>query len=331
MAFLIRNTMAISTKEPVTLRCLSLNFIAKNIASVESLEGFPSEIAREIFNKCIDDNFKDFSNWIEQCIILRLFSEAYPKEFLISCKLTCIKTISELDYQIPIILSGLKQLDISGCSLGDSHDILPLLRTCKRLTSLSLSNNNLSYKGLRAVFGVQVIKSMKLEYLDVSANISINHIGITRYVTPLMSIDKIVVSVKLSDLKEWNTKLLCNSFRYQKLVPEKLCYFENEGWAARLIDYWHRTEKLYQRELEHQAGTSSNNRATKRKAAQNFYSKKVKREFSDHNLEIYKSLSEYTPVLYERTPTKIVCDRQNNKWPKLDDDDEYLSVLNMYQ
>ena len=223
----VRRELSITETKPSSLRSIALEFIAKNIISVDSLEGFPSEIGLEIFNKCVDDKFTDFSNWAEQSRIISLFVEAYPDEFLNSCKFTIPKIISELDYQIPFLIRYVHKLDISGCSLGDEHDILPLLKTCKRLKSLSLANNMLTYKGLRAVFGVKTHENMKLIYLDISNNYSISYLGLIRYVSSLKSVQQILVSVKRSDLKEWNEKLFDVNFCVRKMAPENKQIFVN--------------------------------------------------------------------------------------------------------
>ena len=178
-----------------TLRKISMTFICTNISLVDSFEGFPPEIAEEIFKNCVDMKFKDFTNWSEQSRIIELFTDGYPDDFLTSCNLSnSLITINEIDSQIPFLIRRLRALDLSGCSLGDSHVILPQLSSCKELRILSLADNNLTYKGLRIVLRTNQPENIKLQYLDIRRNFSISLIGITSYVTPIPSVQNIFIS-----------------------------------------------------------------------------------------------------------------------------------------
>ena len=320
-----------STK-PDTLRNLCIIFVTKHIEAVDSLESFPSDIAIEIFYRCIDEKFKDFGNWMEQNTILELFGKAYPDEFLTSCKLNCFNTINELDLQMPFLIQGLKKLDISGCGLGDNHDLLPLLKTCYRLESLSLADNNLTYKGLRTVFGLKATISMNLEYLDISDNFCITHIGVTRYVIPLKSIKKIYVSIKMCDKDEWNNKLISYKFSVQKNMADKREQIVNQGWASEIIDNWENIKSTNKWPLANMKCSYNNERLDKRKLAQHFYSRKGKDQPTRDKCEVRTSSnSEYGTFLCERLLHSICYSDKSKRRKVSGDDEDYLSILGMYE
>ena len=327
------NPLLKKSTKPDTLRNLSIIFVTKHIEAVESLENFPSDIALEIFNRCIDEKFKGFLNWTEQSTTLELFVKAYPDEFLTSCKLTCFNTINELDFQMPFLVQALKKLDISGCGLGDEHDILPLLKKCCRLESLCLANNELTYKGLRTVFGIKTTVSMNLEYLDISDNFCITHIGLTRYVIPLKSIKKIIVSIKICDIDEWNTKLQSYKFGVQKVMADKREQIVNQGWASELIDNWQKFKRIDKHPLANKKSSYNNERLDKRKLAQHFYSRKgIDQRTREEKRELPKtSNSEYGTFLCERV-LHITSYPDTSKRRKVsNDNEEYLSILSMYE
>ena len=324
----IENNVIPSTT-PSTLRELSMQFVAQNASSIDSLDGFPSEIAKEIFHRCVD-KFKDFSNGPEQCNILELFIKSYPDEFLISCTFSRLETLSELDNHMPIILRGLQRLDISGCKIGDAHDILPLLRTCERLVALSIADNNLTYKGLRSLCGTLPSQTMQLEYLDVSNNTSISNVGITKYVTRLTSIQRILVSVSPNDIKEWNINLLKEGFGSQKcaIVQE---VFENEGWAEQIITNWE-SPNFFASQTSRRCNINKK-KGIKRKMAQNFYSKNTVRRSSETSYLPDVSNIEFTPILYhrfsrEQTPEKHKHITLSNS---KDEEDDFISISEMYR
>ena len=68
-----RELLLMRRTKPATLRSISLDFVVKHITSVESFKGFPSEIGSEIFDLCVAEHFKDFSNLEEQERIVCLF------------------------------------------------------------------------------------------------------------------------------------------------------------------------------------------------------------------------------------------------------------------
>ena len=318
-----------------TLRSKSMAFVCSNITLVDSFEGFPSEIAKEIFQKCTEIKFKDLTNCNEQRKIIQLFTDAYPDEFLTSCKLNnSLNTVNELDNQIPYLIAGLHSLDLSGCCLGDSHDILPLLKSCKKLTTLSLADNNLTYKGLRAVFGIKRSEDMKLEYIDVCRNWSISHIGISSYVMPISSVQNILVSVNSSNLLEWKDKLKSGNFSIQK-TTENPKVISNEGWAACLVERWINLGKLKTNSFCNKILTTSNDRLEKRKRAQTFYSRTVKNQHPiSSNVKQSDLNFGYDTYLCKRESnfrTPIKCSAKLRKVSFDDTEEDFLSMINTYK
>jgi len=310
-------------------------FVCSNITLVDSFEGFPSEIAKEIFEKCNKIKFRDLSNYIEQSKIIELFADAYPDEFLTSCKLSnSLNIINELDKQMPHLLIGLRALDLSGCSLGDSHDILPLLKSCKKLTTLSLADNNLTYKGLRAVFGIKSSENMELEYLDVCRNWSMSHIGISFYVVPIPSVQNILVSVNSRHVLEWKNNLKSSNFSFQ-ITSESPKEISNEGWAACLVEQWQSFGKPKINSYSKETNATSYDRLEKRHRAQTFYSGKVKNQYSvNSNTTTIHSHFDYETYLCKRqsnlrSPTK--CSYKKLKVSFDDNEDDFLSILNSYK
>ena len=317
-----------------TLRKISMTFICTNIALVDSFEGFPPEIAEEIFKNCVDIKFKDFTNWSEQSRIIELFTDGYPDDFLTSCHLSnSLITINEIDSQIPFLIRRLRALDLSGCSLGDSHDILPQLSSCKELRILSLADNNLTYKGLRIVLRTNQPENMKLQYLDISRNFSISLIGITSYVTPIPSIQNIFISVKASESSTWKIKLKSAGFSMQKTSESPK--ISNEGWGAVIIEKWIHHGNIRNYISQKEINIVSSNRLEKSKSAQNFYSGKV----THKNLTIHKGTfanqqSDYESYLCKREfisepTTKRLSKKIRHSFD--DTEEDFLSILNTYK
>lgn len=108
-----------NTYNPQSLFLICLDYVAKNISMVESLEGFPDIVGEELFKKVHqNDRFgSDPKN-------LKLFCEAYGGLVLSKLNLSSahILTSNYLEYlQLFVCLT---ELDISHCRLGDTHELL---------------------------------------------------------------------------------------------------------------------------------------------------------------------------------------------------------------
>ena len=71
------------------------------------------------------------------------------------CKLSDLFVINNYEEQIKVLFENCTVLDLSGCDLDETHDILVEMPSiCQKLTYLNLANNKLSSKSLRLMFGV---------------------------------------------------------------------------------------------------------------------------------------------------------------------------------
>ena len=141
--------------------------------------------------------------------ILRTFCDAYQGEILEKCKLSDLLVINNYEEQIKVLFENCTVLDLSGCDLDETHDILVEMPSiCQKLTYLNLANNKLSSKSLRLMFGVPPETDAQkthysdrftcLEHFDVSGNLNVTFSGIIRYVTHRKSIQRITLSGKSS-------------------------------------------------------------------------------------------------------------------------------------
>ena len=108
-----------NTYNPQLLFRICLDYVAKNISMVESLDGFPDIVGEELFKKVQQNGGfgSDPKN-------LKLFCEAYGILVLSKLSLTSahILTSNYLEYlQLFVYLT---ELDVSQCRLGDSHELL---------------------------------------------------------------------------------------------------------------------------------------------------------------------------------------------------------------
>lgn len=108
-----------NTYSPQTLFYICLDYVAKNISMVESLDGFPDIVGEELFQKVHEnDGFRSEPK------NLKLFCEAYGILVLSKLSLSSahILTSNYLEYlQLFVCLT---ELDVSHCRLGDAHELL---------------------------------------------------------------------------------------------------------------------------------------------------------------------------------------------------------------
>ncbi|XP_062920028.1 leucine-rich repeat-containing protein 42 isoform X2 [Mobula hypostoma] len=158
-----------------------LAFIADNIQHVDSLIGFPEQIAEKLFTAV--EARKKFVDPSTSAKALFIFSEAYGSLVLQSlCLRERFMLVSEKLKEIQSF-RGLKCLDLSSCKLGDDHELLRHL-TSESLVSLVLlylRDNGLSDCGLqRMTAPVRVMRKGlgNLEVLDLSGNPKISGRGL---------------------------------------------------------------------------------------------------------------------------------------------------------
>lgn len=110
---------------PRKLFDISLMFVADNINLVESFAGFPEIVGEQLFNTAME--LRKFENYKMAEISLRLFYEAYGDTVLESLSLRDRHEVLTEHLDCVFIFSGLRALDLGGCSLGNDHDILGVI------------------------------------------------------------------------------------------------------------------------------------------------------------------------------------------------------------
>ena len=108
-----------NTYNPQFLFRICLDYVAKNISLVESLDGFPDIVGEELFEKVQEnDGFgSDPKN-------LKLFSEAYGILVLSKLSLSASHILTSNYLEHLQLFVCLMELDVSHCRLGDSHELL---------------------------------------------------------------------------------------------------------------------------------------------------------------------------------------------------------------
>ena len=111
----------------LTLLDLCINYVAKNINHVDSLIGFPEMIAEKIFKAVKENKILLECHFTDRAKILNLFDAAYGP--LILSELLLRNTFVVQDYvDSLVVLHHLRKVDIGGCQLGDSHDLIQSFR-----------------------------------------------------------------------------------------------------------------------------------------------------------------------------------------------------------
>ncbi|MBN3279022.1 LRC42 protein, partial [Polyodon spathula] len=150
---------------------IALGFVADNVQYIDSLIGFPEQVAKKLFAAA--EERKKFVDPGAGLQALQTFSKAYGSLVLSSL---CLKSryllVSEKLEEIKSF-QGLSCLDLSSCQLGDDHELLQHLTTeaLSSLVKLGLGDNCLSDSGLRKMTApVRVMKRglKNLELLDLS-------------------------------------------------------------------------------------------------------------------------------------------------------------------
>ncbi len=145
---------------PPSLFKLSLRFLGANAHHVESLQDFPEEVGRQIWEQwervqqvavppANDDDEEETESLRAQSV--RLFCEAYPLCVLPSCK---VPDRDFLYFRNSLVLcSFCTELDASGLGLGDRHELLRSCHAFPHLATLVLRNNGIGPKGVRNMLG----------------------------------------------------------------------------------------------------------------------------------------------------------------------------------
>ncbi|KAI4885723.1 hypothetical protein NFI96_017803 [Prochilodus magdalenae] len=224
---------------------ISLLFIADNIEHVDSLVGFPEQMAHKLFVTA--EEKQKFTDPSTSARALQVFSEAYGELVLRSL---CLRDrgllVAERIEEIRVF-HQLEVLDLYGCRLGDSHDIFQHISSeaFSRLVRLFLGDNCLSDKGLqRLTAPIRVMKRglESLQQLDLSNN-PLSEKGLW-YLTCFKKLDELDVSgtsVKLDEsLKSFFRRKLGMELSAEPLKIFTHSECKTEGWAEEVINQWER-------------------------------------------------------------------------------------------
>nr|XP_044995361.1 leucine-rich repeat-containing protein 42 [Jaculus jaculus] len=260
-----------------SLFSLVLGFISDNVDHIDSLIGFPEQIAEKLFSAA--EARQKFAEPGAGLRALRKFTEAYGS--LVLCSL-CLRNrylvVSEKLEEIKSFRE-LTCLDLSCCKLGDDHELLEHLtnEALSSITQLHLKDNCLSDAGVRKMTApVRVMKRglESLTLLDLSCNPAITDAGIG-YLFSFRKLNCLDISgTGLKDIRAVKHKLqTCIGLVHSK-VPLKEFDHSNcktEGWADQIVLQWERVTV--------EAGQPRKDMAP-RKAAQYFYQKAALTEAS---------------------------------------------------
>ncbi|XP_038650631.1 leucine-rich repeat-containing protein 42 isoform X1 [Scyliorhinus canicula] len=231
---------------PKSLFDVVLGFIADNIQHVDSLIGFPEQIAEKLFIAV--EARKKFVDPDTSTEALLKFSEAYGSLVLRSLCLRdrCLMVSEKLE-EIQSF-RGLMCLDLSSCKLGDEHELLTHLtsETLVSLICLYLGDNGLSDSGLRKMTAPIRVKKKglgNLEVLDLSDNPRISEHGI-RYLCCFSKLRALAISgtgvaPDCSSVQTIQSKL--SLFPAGEPLEEfKHSCCKTEGWAEQVVYQWGR-------------------------------------------------------------------------------------------
>ncbi|KFO20949.1 leucine-rich repeat-containing protein 42 [Fukomys damarensis] len=229
-----------------SLFSLVLGFISDNVDHIDSLIGFPEQIAEKLFSAA--EARQKFTQPGAGLRALQKFTEAYGN--LVLCSL-CLRNrylvISEKLEEIKSFRE-LTCLDLSCCKLGDEHELLQHLSSeaLSSITQLHLKDNCLSDAGVRKMTApVRVMKRglENLTLLDLSCNPDITDAGVG-YLFSFRKLNRLDISgTGLKDIKTVKHKLQTYIGLVHSKVPLKEFDHGNcktEGWADQVVLQWDR-------------------------------------------------------------------------------------------
>ncbi|KAJ8406289.1 hypothetical protein AAFF_G00305200 [Aldrovandia affinis] len=222
---------------------ISLLFIAENVQYIDSLIGFPEQMAERLFRAA--EAKQKFSDSEYGPRALQVFSEAYGNLVLKSlCLRNRFLMVSEKLEEIKVF-HNLHCLDLFGCKLGDNHEVLQHLtsETLSSLVQLSLGDNHLSNRGLQKLTApARVMKRGlgNLQLLDLSCNpISEQAVGYLSCFPKLRGLDisetKMELSTSLHRILQNNLGLVCSEAPLQDFCHS---HCKTQGWADQIVNQW---------------------------------------------------------------------------------------------
>ncbi|XP_075689151.1 leucine-rich repeat-containing protein 42 isoform X2 [Rhinoderma darwinii] len=252
---------------------LALDLIADNIQHVDSLLGFPEQVAERLFTAA--EARQQFCHPQSGLVALRKFTEAYGDLMLSSlCLRGKYLLVSEKLEEIKSF-QGLHSLDLSCCKLGDEHELFPHLSSeaLDSLRELYLKDNCLSDIGVRKLTApVRVLQRglKKLTHLDMSCNPEITETGVTFLLVfkqlKFLDVSDTGVQDPIATCKKIQTRVgLLHSKKPLNQFDHGNC--NTQGWAEQLFCQW---DQLVRSAIKPKKIMKS------RTAAQQFYGKEKK-------------------------------------------------------
>ncbi|CAM4594311.1 leucine-rich repeat-containing protein 42 [Lepidochelys kempii] len=254
---------------------LVLGYISDNVDHIDSLIGFPEQIAEKLFSAA--EARQKFTEPVTGLRALQKFTEAYGS--LVLCSLCLQNRYLVISEKLEEIKSfrELTCLDLSCCKLGDNHELLEHItkEALSSVTRLLLKDNCLSDAGLRKMTApVRVMKRglENLSVLDLSCNPEITDMGIG-YLFSFKKLNYLDISeTGLKDVKAVIQRLQTQISLVHSKVPLKEFDHSNcktEGWAEQTVLQW---EQLAMKTVKPKENLKS------RTAAQHFYGKRCRIE-----------------------------------------------------
>nr|Q0V9Y8.2 RecName: Full=Leucine-rich repeat-containing protein 42 [Xenopus tropicalis] len=264
-----------------SLFTLTLDLITDNIHYVDSLMGFPDQIAEKLFTAA-EAKHKFFTP-CNGVMALRKFTEAYGDLVLSSlCLRGRYLLISERLEEIKSF-QCLRSLDLSCCKLGDEHELLEHLSSdpMSSLTELYLKDNCFSDTGIRKMTASLRVLGKGLDalkVLDLSSNPGITDRGVLFLfgfkLLQFLDLSDTSIQDRSRTVKKIETKIGL------VLSKKPIIQFEHrncrtQGWAEQLLDQW---ENYIFSAIKPKDTLKS------RKAAQQFYGKETKQNPLDSGI-----------------------------------------------
>ncbi|XP_053325665.1 leucine-rich repeat-containing protein 42 [Spea bombifrons] len=247
---------------------LTLDLIANNIQHVDSLIGFPEQVAEKLFAAAeVRQKFHAPGSGLAS---LQKFTEAYGDLMLSSLCLRGRHLLVSEKLEEIMSFQGLRSLDLSHCKLGDEHELIGHFTTdaLSSLTELYLKDNCLSDAGIRKMTApVRVLHRGlgSLTVLDMSDNPGVTDLGVT-FLFAFKTLNFLDISG--TGIKDAAVKKI--EARYGlKHSKDPLLQFDHvncttRGWAEQLFDQW---------ESRLAAAIKPKETPKSRAAAQQFYGK----------------------------------------------------------
>ncbi|XP_040216372.1 leucine-rich repeat-containing protein 42 [Rana temporaria] len=279
-----------------SLFTLALDLIADNIQHVDSLLGFPEQIAERLFTAA--ESRQQFSKPHSGLVALRKFTEAYGdlmlsslclrgKYLLVSEKLEEIKSFQDLC-----------SLDLSCCKLGDDHELLQHITsdTLNSLRELYLRDNCLSDAGIRKMTApVRILHRGlgSLTLLDLSCNSGITDVGLK-----FLFVFKQLQFLDLSDTGVQDSIVTRKAIETRMgllLSLKPLSQFDHidcttQGWAEQLLNQWNTVVASAAKPKES---------LKSRTAAQHFYGKeKVNQRDLQASTINFSAITQFRPLQF---------------------------------